>query len=259
MEASLHTPLLDAFRRDEVSRDIRILAARGAVAPRALEQLALLMMLSTDRDSEIREIAEATIARLPQDLLSGFIARSDVPDDLRSFFVARGVPVAAVPLPDEPPTLVDTDDTDYGPEDTAPADKASIYARLAAMSVPEKVRAAMKGSREMRAILIRDPNKLVALSVLSGPKVSDMEVEGYARMGSVAEDVLRAIAARRGWMKNYSVVLALVRNAKTPVTITMNLLSRLREADLKRLSTDRNVPEALRIAARKKVVIGGST
>ena len=114
----------------------------------------------------------------------------------------------------------------------------------------------MKGSREMRAILIRDPNKLVSLSVLSGPKVSDTEVEGYARMGSVSEDVLRAIAARRAWIKNYSVVLALVKNAKTPVALTMNLLPRLREQDLKRLSTDRNVPEVLRISARKKVVLG---
>jgi hypothetical protein len=161
-----------------------------------------------------------------------------------------------VPSPEEPASFIDKDDTDYGPEDTPPAENESVLMRIAAMSVPEKVRAAMKGSREMRSILIRDPNKLVALSVLSGPKVSETEVEGYARMGSVAEDVLRAIAARRGWMKNYSIMLALVKNAKTPVAITMNLLARLREADLRRLSTDRNVPEALRFAARKKLVIG---
>jgi len=40
------------------------------------------------------------------------------------------------------------------------------------------------------------------------------------------------------------------------VAITMNLLPRLREADLKRLSTDRNVPEVLRLSARKKLVMG---
>jgi len=124
------------------------------------------------------------------------------------------------------------------------------------MTVPEKVKAAMKGTREMRAILIRDPNKLVALSVLSSPKVNDNEVEGYARMGSVGEDVLRVIAARRAWIKNYPVVVALVKNAKTPVAISMNLMSRLHEGDLKRLSTDRNIPEALRVAARKKIVVG---
>jgi hypothetical protein len=256
MDASLHTPLLDFFRRDEVARDVKILAARGAIAPRALEQLLLLMVLSADRDAEIRDTADATIARLPMHLLSGFIARADVPEDLRAFFVARGVPVADSPSADEPESFIDSDDTDYGPEEEGGTDGASVFSRISAMSVPEKVKAAMKGTREMRAILIRDPNKLVALSVLSGPKVNDTEVEGYARMGSVSEDVLRAIASRRGWMKNYSVVLALVKNAKTPVAITMNLLPRLREADLKRLSTDRNVPEALRLTARKKMVMG---
>lgn len=256
MDAILHSPLVDFFRRNEVALDIRILAARGAIAPRAMEQLALLMILTADRHPEVKETAEATISRLPQDVLSAFIARTDVPEEMRAFFVARGVPVAAVPPADEPDVLVDTDDTDYGPEETADEDPQSVFTRIAAMTVPEKVKAAMKGSREMRAILIRDPNKLVSLSVLSGPKVSDTEVEGYARMGSVSEDVLRAIAARRAWTKNYSVVLALVKNAKTPVSLTMNMLPRLREQDLKRLSTDRNVPEVLRISARKKVVIG---
>jgi hypothetical protein len=256
MDASLHTPLVDCFRRDEVALDIRLLAAGGAIAPRALEQLTLLMILTADRSPEVRDTAEATIARLPADVLSAFIARAEVPEDLRAFFVARGVPVAAVPTPHEPDTLIDTDDTDYGPEETAAEEQQSVFSRISAMGVPEKVKAAMKGSREMRAILIRDPNKLVALSVLSSPKVSDTEVEGYARMGSVSEDVLRAIASRRAWMKNYSVVLALVKNAKAPVAITMNLLARLREPDLKRLSTDRNVPEVLRITARKKLVLG---
>lgn len=256
MDASLHTPLLDSFRRDEVTLDVRMLAAKGGIVPRALEQLVLLMLLTTDRDVDVRATAEATIARIPADLVSGFIARSDVPADLREFFLARGVPIAATPLPDEPETFVEEDDTDYGPEETTEEQKASMLARIAAMTVPEKVKAAMKGTREMRAILIRDPNKLVALSVLSSPKVNDNEVEGYARMGSVGEDVLRVIAARRAWIKNYTVVLALVKNAKTPVAISMNLMSRLHEGDLKRLSTDRNIPEALRVAARKKIVVG---
>ena len=38
------------------------------------------------------------------------------------------------------------------------------------------------------------------------------------------------------------------------VAISMNLLARLQERDLKLLSTDRNVAEIVRITARKKVV-----
>ena len=93
--------------------------------------------------------------------------------------------------------------------------------------------------------------------MLSSPKLTETEVEAFARMGSVGEDVLRTIARTRAWMKNYGVVLALAKNAKTPVAISLNLLPRLNEGDVKRLSTDRNVPEPLRIAARKRMVIGG--
>jgi ABC-type lipopolysaccharide export system ATPase subunit len=43
----------------------------------------------------------------------------------------------------------------------------------------------------------------------------------------------------------------LTRNPKTPPGISMQMVQRLNERDLKMLSTDRNVPEAVRLAARK--------
>jgi hypothetical protein len=104
----------------------------------------------------------------------------------------------------------------------------------------------------MRAILIRDPNRMVASAVLSCPKVNDAEVEAFAKMGNVSEEILRTIAQSRAWTKSYTVVLALVKNSKTPVAITMNLMQRLNDSDVKKLASDRNVPEALRLAARKR-------
>ena len=254
MEAGLRTPLLDFFKRGEVARDVRLLAAQGAIAPRPLEQLGLLALLTTDADADIRATADATLARIPQDLLSAFIARSDVPLELREFFVSRGVPPGATPAPDPELPLVDAHDEDYGGESTTEDEKASVVQRLANMSVPQKVQAAMKGTREMRAILVRDPNKMVSIAVLSCPKVTETEIESFARMGSVSEDVLRTIGQTRAWVKSYNVVLALVKNSKTPVALSMVLLNRLNESDVKRLSTDRNVPEPLRIAARRKMV-----
>ena len=41
MDVGLRTPLLDLFRKGEVERDVRMMAARGAIAPRALEQLGI--------------------------------------------------------------------------------------------------------------------------------------------------------------------------------------------------------------------------
>lgn len=256
MEVGLRTPLLEFFRRGEVAYDVRLVAAQGAIAPRPLEQLGLLALLTNDHDPEIKRTAEETLAKIPAKVLSGFIARSDVPLELREFFVKRGIPVAAEALTDLDEALVDENPTDYGPEPTTEQEKQSLLQRLASMAVPEKVKAAMKGSREMRAILIRDSNKLVALAVLSSPKMTEAEVSAIARMGSVSEDVLRTIAQSRAWTKNYDVVSALVKNAKTPLAMSINLLNRLSEKDLKGLSTNRNIPETLRIAARKKIVMG---
>jgi hypothetical protein len=122
------------------------------------------------------------------------------------------------------------------------------------MNVAQRAIRAMKGSREERALLIRDPNKLVSTAVLSSPKITDTEVEAIARMANVSEDVLRIIGRRRAWMKSYAVMAALARNPKTPIAMSMNLLPRLTDKDVRMISTDRNVPEVLRATARRKVV-----
>lgn len=255
MEAGLRTPLLDFFRRGDVARDVRLLAAQGAIAPRALEQLGLLALLTRDSDPEISHTADATLERLPRSILAAFIARSDVPTELREFFIARGVVPASTPATtDVELPLVDADDTDYGAEAETDEQKTDTARKLSELSVPERVKAAIKGTREMRAILVRDPNRMVALAVLSSPRLNEAEVETIARMGSVSDDVLRTIGQTRAWTKSYPIVSALVRNSKTPLAISLTLLQRLNDRDMRGVSIDRNIPEPLRIAARKKVM-----
>lgn len=249
------TPLLDFFKRGEVARDVRVLAARGALAPRAQEQLALLVLLCDDSDREVRQLAESTIGRIPEAALTSFLARSDVPLGIREFFADRGV------FPAETPPLTGPDDDDVPLVDVgeaAPADedesaRRSMVQRIADMSFTERLKTAVKGSHEMRAILIRDPNKMIAAAVLSSPRLTEPEVEGFARMPNVSEEILRIIGNTRAWMKNYSVVAALTKNPKTPLAMSLNLMGRLNDRDLTMLSVDRNVPEPLRIAARKRV------
>jgi hypothetical protein len=271
MDAGLGTPLLEMFRRGEVARDVRLLAARGQVATRAVEQLAILAMLTGDDDPEVRDAAEQTIGGIPGGVLAAFVARPEVPADLRTFVAARGVPTRPpAVVPPAPANLVAAVDANGAPgEGDEPllqpldgdleallaggSNEAETAKRLEDMTVPEKVKAAMKGSREMRATLVRDPNKLVARAVLSSPRLTDTEIEAFAKMQNVSEDVLRVIGTTRAWVKNYNVALALVRNAKCPVALSMTLLPRLVERDVKVVSQDRNVPEPLRIAARKKL------
>jgi hypothetical protein len=254
---SVPTPLLDFFRRGEVARDVRLLAAQGAVAPRAHEQLSILILLLDDPDPEVRAVASQTMARIPGEALVSFLGRADVSVDVREFFADRGVfpaeiPTIAAPNSDEP--LIDT--TPAVVEEAAVGRVAAegVARQVAKMNFVEKLQAAVKGSREMRAILIRDPSKVIALSVLSSPKVNERDVEAYARMATVSEDVLRVIGTSRLWTKNYAIVVGLSKNPKTPLAVSLRLLPRLNDRDLAMLSIDRNVPDPLRIAARRKVM-----
>ena len=245
------SPLLDTFKRGEVNRELKLLAAQAVVAPRAEEQLELLMMLTGDADPEVAATAEKTIAAIPPQELARALA-GDVSPDTKARFAAKGIqPAATAPAGDTP--LVDA-----SPEvEEAPADEESQSAlqRIANLNIAKRIALAMKGNREERAILIRDPNRIVTAAVLSSPKMTETEAAAIAKMQNVSEDVLRTIANNRAWLKNYTVILAVVKNPKTPVALSMNLMARLSEKDLKLLSTDRNVPDALRTQARRKMVI----
>jgi hypothetical protein len=259
VDPGFRSPLVDFFRRGEVARDVRLLAAQGALAPRAQEQLALLVLLSDDADPEIRRATEDTLDQLPLEPLRAFVSRSDVPAEMRKFFVDRGVePMAqaeAAALPpvdfDEPllDTLSELPDISELPEDPGPAGQE--HKMLSSLPVLDRMKLAMKGSREQRAVLIRDSNKLVSAAVLSSPKINDAEIEAFTKMGNVSEDVLRIIGQNRSWLKNYGVAAGLCRHPKTPPAISMQLLYRLTEKDLKMLAIDRNAKEGLRLLAKK--------
>jgi hypothetical protein len=129
--------------------------------------------------------------------------------------------------------------------------KLSTLQKLARMTVGERVQAAMKGNKDERFILIRDGAKVVALAVLESPKVTDTEAEMFAGMKNVQEAVLRGVAAKRKYMKNYAVIRALINNPRAPLDITLPLMPHLLVMDLKHLSMNKNVSDLLRKLAQK--------
>jgi len=261
MDPGLRSPFLDFFRRGEVAKDVRLLAARGGLAPRALEQLALLALLTEDADAEVRGTAEATLAVIPNDSVAAFLGRSDVPELLRDFFRGRGIEpnMQEAAVADDP--LIDAEERGetaeagadaFGPGDDEAA-RQSASERLAQLNVAERLKCAMKGTKEERAVLIRDPNKLVSVSVLSSPKLSESEVESFSKMANVSEEVLRIIGMSRGWTKNYGVIVGLTKNPKTPLAISLKFVQRLNDRDLKMVALDRNLQEPLKLAVKKRL------
>jgi len=255
MDPGYRSPLIDMFRRD-TNRDTRLLAAQGELGAGAHDQVALLMMLVDDADPDIAMTALSTVQTLPREPLRAFLARPDVPPEIKEFFGEMGITPAEVAAADASESLLPGDDD--GEDDTEDKEQEEPGKAepkiLAGLPIKKKIKLASKGTREQRAQLIRDPNKLVAAAVLSSPKLTDAEVESFAKMANVSDEVLRVIGMNRTWLKNYGVVLGLVKNPKTPPAISMMLLQRISERDMKMLAVDRNVPEALRLAARKYMV-----
>jgi len=129
--------------------------------------------------------------------------------------------------------------------------RQSLLQRLAHMRVPERVQLALKGNREERMTLIRDPCKVVQRAVLQSPRITDREVEAFAAMANLNDEVLRLIAMSRKFMKNYTVLRNMMNNPKSPLDITLHLLPSLNEHDLKLLTTNKNIPETLRTSANR--------
>jgi len=137
--------------------------------------------------------------------------------------------------------------------------EAALFRKIGLMTASQRIRLALTGTREARAILIRDANRQVARSVLESPKVSDIEVESYAAMRNISDEILRCIGTSKEWLKSYGVVLNLVKNPKTPPMISQRLLFRLRTKDLSLICRDKGVPEAVRKNAQRALTSRASS
>lgn len=136
-------------------------------------------------------------------------------------------------------------------EEEIPGERISMLNRIMRMGVKDRVKLGMKGDREARNILIRDPNRLVSSAVVNNPRITEQEVEMIAAMRSISEDILRQIASNRQWSRSYNVMHSLARNPRTPLANTITIMSRLQLRDLVSLSKNRNVSDAVRRQAQR--------
>jgi hypothetical protein len=129
--------------------------------------------------------------------------------------------------------------------------RQTLLQMLAKMNVAERVKFAVRGGGEARRTLIRDSNKVVQRAVLQSPKLTDQEVEAFAAMATLTDEILRLIAGNRKFKKNYNVIRNLLNNPKTPLDVSLHLLPIINPVDLKKLCGNKNIPETLRTTANK--------
>ncbi len=143
--------------------------------------------------------------------------------------------------------------TEENQREVSDEERKSLSTRILLMSVSEKIKLALLGNKEARAILIRDSNKMVSASVVKSPKVQNDEIVKIAQMRNVPDEVLRIVATNKDWTKSYAVRKALVENPKTPVQTSFSFLSLLRESDIKSIARSKNVPSSVAAQAKRLV------
>jgi hypothetical protein len=129
--------------------------------------------------------------------------------------------------------------------------RKTLLQQISTMTVSQRVKFAMKGGSEARRTLIRDTNKVVQRAVLQSPRLTDQEVEAFASMTNLTDEILRMIGKNRNFRKNYNVVRNLLNNGKAPLDCSLGLLPMLNAPDLKKLGMNKNIPETLRATAVK--------
>lgn len=143
--------------------------------------------------------------------------------------------------------LVHESDSDDEPN----IDDGNLYSLIQSMSVMQKIKLARMGNREARGLLIRDRNKIVALSAISSPKMTLQEVAMIAKARNVSDEVLRVIARNREWTRDYQVKCGLATNPKSPLTEAMKFVNYLQDRELKNLMRSKDVPTAIATHARR--------
>ena len=160
-----------------------------------------------------------------------------------------GVAVLLSPAPEALTALAATARNPPADEPRAPG---TLYDRLKAMTVSEKMQLALSGQRDERTALLRDNNKTVHIFVLKNPRIGLDEVQAAAKLPGLSPDALKMIAEHREWSGNAMVCASLVRNPKTPMPLALKLIDRVPMSDLRALAKG-GAREQVVQAARKKI------
>ena len=268
--------MIDTLRQGTAPEVIRRKALKGDLPVPLEEKIEILIFLSGNKDEPVRNQAYQTLVAWNHNELQELLADGATPWSVIDYLVSYIVPgqkdliEAFLRNPGVPPDLADwikmapARPTDAPPpppsaeivteEDAAKKkdpDRQTLLQRINSMTPAEKIKTALTGNQEERLLLVKDSNKLVARAVLGSPKLTDAEVESFASMKNVTEEVLRHIAMNRAFMKRYTVAVALLNNPRTPLDVGLPLLNRMNERDLKNLSINKNIAETLRGLATK--------
>jgi hypothetical protein len=130
----------------------------------------------------------------------------------------------------------------------------SKYKIAMIMGIGEKIKMALTGDKEWRAILIKDANKLVSGSVIKNARITDGEILNILKVGVQNDEIVRLICANKEWVKNYLIRKALITCPKTPLPNALRYLATMNEKDLAGYAKSKNISSVLSTQAKRMLL-----
>lgn len=237
-------------------------SGRGDVA--GWERLTILFYVAHGREGDLRQAALETLQNWPLAELGQLAGDASLHPAILDFIARRrgAEPALRAVLLSNPALsdsgrqpLLEHDEASGGTgPDEATDEHESKYQQSLHMGVAEKIKTALTGDKEWRALLVSDTNKLVSSAVLKNPRITEGEVLALARNRSTGDELIRLIMLNREWMKSYAIKQALVCHPRTPVGQALRFMSILSEKDLKSLAKSREVSPVLVNQARRMLL-----
>ncbi|HEX9078617.1 MAG TPA: hypothetical protein VF795_03440 [Desulfuromonadaceae bacterium] len=152
---------------------------------------------------------------------------------------------------DEEPVEEDSAPEESGDVDEEGEEFLSKYRLSQSMGIADKIKMALTGDKEWRALLVKDSNKLVSGSVMKNPRITEAEVLSVVKSGVQNDEIMRLICANKEWIKNIKIRKALVENPRTPVPNALRYLSTLSEKDIATYAKSKNISSVVSTQARR--------
>lgn len=209
--------------------------------PEIMDEMEKNQEISNYIKGKIQEIREFYL----QDDIAEEIMVEDVLDDVKEIIVQEQLELQQEKSKEKGE---EEDQEEFGElEDVEAQEKAlTTLQEINTLNISERIKLALTGSKTHRMLLVKDPNKMVSIAVLESPKITPDEVIILSKNKSIASDVISRISRNREWIKNYSVIVELVQNPKTPVKSSLSFINRLHLRDLKLLSKNKNTSPVVR-------------
>lgn len=249
--------IMKALAKKLVPEVVNYIVENFPLSERVLDMLALNENISDDTlvrlagtcNLETLEIfvLSARILKIPQilqALKSNPNATGEVINSAEQNIIAMGGSI--VVKTEVPETLIDESDSMKEEEKAL-----NLFMLVQSLSVGEKVKLALTGNKEARGLLLKQSNKVISRSVVRNPRITDDEIIKVTHSRSASDEILREIARNDHWLKNYGIRKGLIFNPKTPIQVSLRLLSKINQKDLLALSKSKGVPNVITAAAER--------